>query len=436
MSISPALGLVSAFLVLECACTVPRPGPRDPVARWIAEAAVPARPSSAEFERFFRRLDGVRVFGLGEATHGQHEAFELKREISMHLVREHGVRLVAYEAPSTSARATEAYVQGESEDLDAAVKGLGMLIWVIEENAAFLRELRQWNLGVEPVARVHFVGIDVQDPNAAAQRLAELAPDATELVAAARAIADELGPAVSKLWSGEIDDYEALARRAKELSDQLGARTDLPPEARVRIAELRNGVEMFRSPGGRDRALAEMMLAQLERAGPDVRAVVWAHNVHVMRAPLSYLASDELALGGHLSAALGERYYALGFAFGEGEFQANDRDESGAWGFRRYRLGAPPAGSLEASFVAAGRGDCLLDLRSAPSDGAVGAWLSSGHGQRWFGGYGIAADLAARDGDVSRLLPTTPRAEYDGLVFLARTTAATPRDSARILRAE
>lgn len=432
MAFSRELVRSSRLLVLLAACAAPAAKTRSPVAGWIAEAAVPAKPKSSKFERFCAALDGVRVIGLGEATHGQHEAFELKRELTLHWVREHGVRLVAYEATATRARATAAYVQGESDDLDAAVKGLGMLIWAIEENATFLRELREWNLGVEPSERVRFVGIDVQDPSAAAERLAELLPDEAEMLAAARAIAAELGPAVSKLWSGEIEDYESLSKRTGELVERLGARADLPSEARVRLTEFRHGVEMFRSPGGRDLALAKLLLAELDAAGPDTRAVVWAHNGHVTRAPLSYLASDELAMGGHLGAALGEQYYALGFLFGEGEFQANDRDEAGAWGFRRYRVGPPPVGALEAPFVEAGRGDCVVDLRGAPRTGEVAQWLETGHGQRWYGGYAIAPDYAEAARDVNRLLPTTPRADYDGLAFLARTSAATPRDPTRI----
>ncbi|MCK6448687.1 MAG: erythromycin esterase family protein [Planctomycetes bacterium] len=432
MAFPREFGRSLALLVLVSACAAPAVESRSPVARWIAEAAVPAKPKSSKFERFCATLDGVRVIGLGEATHGQRESFELKRELTLHFVREHGVRLIAYEATATRARATEAYVQGESDDLDAAVKGLGMLIWAIEENATFLRELREWNLDVEPAERAHFVGIDVQDPSAAVERLAELVPDEAEALAEARSIAAELGAAVSKLWSGEIEDYESLATRTGALVDRLGARADLPSEARVRLTEFRLGVEMFRSPGGRDLALAKMLLAELDAAGPGTRAVVWAHNGHVTRAPLSYLASDELAMGGHLGAALGEGYYALGFLFGEGEFQANDRDEAGAWGFRRYRIGPPPSGALEAPFVEADRGDCVVDLRGAPKSGAVAQWLETGHGQRWFGGYNVAPDYAEAASDVNRLLPTTPRADYDGLAFLARTTAATPRDPTRI----
>jgi erythromycin esterase len=429
------LAFAACFVSLGFACSAPQP--KGAVAAWIADSAAPADPKSAAFAPFSARLRDVRVVGLGEATHGQHESFEKKRELTMHLVRELGFRWVAYEASATRARATEAYVQGEHDDLDAAMKGLGMLIWNVEENATFLRELREFNAQRPEGDRVHFVGIDVQDAAATSARLAELLASQPELAARATEVAAQLEPAAAKLWSGDLEDYERVVAAATTLRDDVeracAARPDLGAECRVRAGELRLGVELFRTPGGRDAALAKTLLAELDRVGPAARAVVWAHDGHVMRSPLRYLESDELAMGGHLAAALGDGYYALGFLFGEGEFQANDRDANGAWGFRRYVLGPPPPGSLEAPFVEAGARDVVIDLRTAPRDGAIGAWLEAGHGQRWYGGYGIAADWAEVARDATRLLPTFPRADYDGLLFLGRTRAASPRDPARIL---
>ncbi|MBI5431266.1 MAG: erythromycin esterase family protein [Planctomycetes bacterium] len=422
-----------ALLLTACAA----PMPKSDVADWLEHHGVPTDFDDGDFEAFDKLFDRVRVVGLGEATHGQHESFELKRELTLHLIEEHGFRWVAFEASSTRARATEEFVQGRSDDLAAAMKGLGMLIWDVEENAKLLRDLRAWNRGAKASERVHFVGIDVQDPPAAARRIAELLPAHPELGARAIELAEQLEPAVSKLWSGELEDYERVAAATQAWTDELAAvRASTPApevELELRATELRLGFEMFRSQGGRDRAMAEMLLAALARAGPDARAVVWAHNGHVMRSPLRYLESDELAMGGHLGAALDDDYYAFGFLFGSGGFQANDRDAAGAWGFRRYELGPPPPGSLEAPFVEADRGDFLVDLRIAPSNGPIGEWFGAGHGQRWFGGYNVAPDYAEQAKEASRLPPTFPRADFDGLVFLARTTAALPRDPTRIL---
>jgi erythromycin esterase len=179
--------------------------------------------------------------------------------------------------------------------------------------------------------------------------------------------------------------------------------------------------------------MAEMLLLETAQLGQGERAVLWAHNGHVTRSPLRYLSVDEPGIGGHAAARIGDAYYALGFAFGEGGFQANARDGDGRFGFRRYSLSAPPAGSLESVLVAARAGDWLVDLRSAPRSGPASEWLSRDHGLRWFGGYGVPDDCDEQSRDVASLPRTNLRADYGGLVFLARTTPAMPRDTASIL---
>ncbi|MBL8693081.1 MAG: erythromycin esterase family protein [Planctomycetes bacterium] len=415
-----------AALVMACAA---RP-PMSPVAQWIAADAVDAERVGRDLGPIDARFAEARVVGLGEATHGQHEAFELKRRLTLDLIRRHGFRLVAYEASAARALACEEFIQGRSDNIEGAIAGLGMLIWNVEENETLLRDLRRWNEEAAPAERVHFVGIDVQDPTAAAQRLRVLmASPAAELAARVEALPARIEPAVAKLWSGDAAEYLSVSAEAAAIAAAVAElRVPIAPEAALRATELRHSVEMFRSPGGRDRAMAEMLLCALDAAGEATKAVVWAHNQHVTKAPLRYLGSEELAMGGHLAAALGERYYSLGFLFGEGEFHANASDPAtGAWRFERYRLGPPPEESLEAPFAEARMEESILDLRAAPRLGAVGLWLDGAHGQRWFGGYNIPPDYAQAASDARRLPPTHPRGDYDGLVYLPRTTAAQPR---------
>jgi erythromycin esterase len=432
-SLSPrrVVSLSALFLVAACAA----PAPKDDVVAWLRANAVATQGRDA-FRGFDEIFERSRVVGLGEATHGQHESFELKRELTLHLVRNHGYRLIAFEAGATRARIRDEYLAGRNDDLEGALSGLGML-FRIDENAALLTELRAWNAKAGPEDQVHLVGVDPGDIGGATKRLTTLLEGvAPELAARATALASEVQPAAAKLASGDRVDYERVNVSAIALAGQVdalcGARKEVPAEAALRATELRWGVAALGSNGGRDHAMAEMLLATLATSAPKTRAVLWAHNGHVFHAPLRYMESDELATGGHLAAALGKDYYALGFLFGAGGFQALDRNEAGVYGYRRHAIGAPPPGSLEAPFVEAARGDFLVDLRSGPKGGKIGAWLDEGHGQRWFGGLVGPEEIANASGDASTLLPTYPRADFDGLIFLERTTPASPRDPSRI----
>lgn len=399
------------------------------VEQWLQASAVRLHDTA----RVASMLANAHVIGLGEATHGQHEAFELKRHLTMELVLHHGYRTVAYESSASMARACDDYVQGRTADRAAAIRWFGMLIWQVEENAALLDDLREWNAAAAPKDRVRFIGFDAQDGYAVAERISELVADSA-LAARVHGLVEAAGPAMQLLFQGDRTAFEALSADLKALEAELLLATlnniTERTELHLRMLELRSFITMYGTPGGRDKAMAELLLSQL---GPDERCVAWAHNAHVKRSALDYLGTDELAMGGHVARALNKNYYALGFTFGAGGFQANAPDSTGRWGFKRYHHTAPATGSLEEQLAATGLGDFVVDLRTAPADTAVHRWLHTGHGQRWWGGYQVPDDCDERTRDASQLMPMTPANDFDGLVFFVRTTAAVPVDKSRIL---
>jgi erythromycin esterase len=396
------------------------PAPQDSeraVVEWLRASAISLPDEDPVPSAIDKVLAEARVVGLGEATHGQHESFELKRKLTMHLVRKLGFRIVAYEASGATARACDDYVAGRSADASAALKGLGMMIWMNQENAALLDDLRAWNAAAAPKDRVRFFGVDVQDSVATADRLhALLAAPAPELAARAQ----PFGERIETLRT----DVE---RAQKEITSKSSSA--VAEEALSRARDLSRCMSAARMAPGRDQAMAEVLLEELARDGDSSRAVLWAHNGHVTKGPLRYMQVEDPGMGGVLRKTLGDRYYAVGFLFGAGEFGALANDPERGWGFRSYTIGEAPAGSFEAPFAAAKLDTAFLDLRGAPSTGPLARWLDEGHGQRWFGGYGIPSDVEATSRDVATLQATFARVDFDGLVYIARTTASRPASS-------
>lgn len=313
------------------------------------------------------------------------------------------------------------------------MRWFGMLIWQVEENAALLDDLREWNAAAAPKDRVRFIGFDAQDGYAVADRISELVADSA-LAARVHGLVEGSGPAMQQLFQGDRAAFEGLSAALDSLEVDVlmrmpGSMTERN-ELHLRMMELRAFITMYGTSGGRDKAMAELLLAQL---GPAEKCVAWAHNGHVKRSALDYLGTEELAMGGHLALALNNDYYALGFTFGAGDFQANAPDSTGRWGFKRYHHTAPATGSLEEQLAATGLGDFVVDLRTAPADTAVQRWLHTGHGQRWWGGYQVPDDCDERTRDASQLMQMTPANDFDGLVFFLRTTAAVPVDRSRII---
>lgn len=406
------------------------------VSDWLRTSTIPLPAEGRMPAAVDSVFAGVRVLGLGEATHGQHESFELKRRLTMHLVREQGFRLVAYEASSSRARACDDYVSGRSSDLKAAMSGLGMMIWNVKENEALLEDLRAWNAAAAPADRVRFVGVDVQDADAAARRLHDLLlkPE-PELAAQALLLGPRMETARDALYRGQAAEFDALWAEIEQLRAALQERHAtlatstsriVADEALSRGRELTRFMSAARVPSGRDRAMAETLLEELAQAGEHSRAVLWAHNGHITIGPLRYLNVSDPGMGGVLRANLGDAYYAAGFLFGEGAFNALARDPERGWEFRSYTLSAAPPQSLEAPFLAARLATSFVNLRNSPRAGEVSDWLDGAHGQRWFGGYGVPDDAEAQTRDAANLMKTSPRQDYDGLIYLPKTTPSRP----------
>jgi erythromycin esterase len=408
------------------------------VVNWLSHSAVPLTETTDQFGSLEKVFAAARIIALGEATHGQHESFAIKRRLTMHLIRRHGIRLVAYEASSSQMIQANQYVLGKTDDWQLAMRGFGMLIWQIEENRQLLEDLRAWNLQAPAGQQVQIIGFDAQDGTAALDRLSELMPSPDlqtlarlrTMVTTAQEALTEFNRGKPSLWEGtakEIDDIEQWLQKRGPAS---GSQQD---EYRLRVQEYLWSLRMYSSRGGRDRAMADLLRQQLDTAGSPTRCVLWAHNGHVQRTPLAYLGTTDLAMGGHLAEEFGSDYFAIGFAFGQGEFQANAQTNSGQWGFRRYQLSAAPVGSLEWTLGQTGHSVFLVNLREAPAEEPIRTWLAAPQGQRWFGGYGVPDDCDALTRDAAKLLPTTPGKDYDGLIYIDHTRAAVPLDPSRVI---
>lgn len=428
-------GMDSAFTrVVGKAYVPPRP-PHADVQHWLRTSAVALGAPNA-FTRMDAALAGVRVVALGEATHGQHEAFELKSAWTMHLVRNKGFRFVAYEASASKARLCEDYIAGRGNDRRAAMRGFDMLIWDVEENAALLDDLRAWNQAAGPDDQVHFFGVDAQDGHAVEARMIELLDTHPDLSARIKLIRPRAEAAVQAHFQGDRRMLDSVLVEVGELRADIQRATATDPRQAhlaVHTQELVAYLTQYGSPGGRDRAMGELLLLQLAQHDSSERCVFWAHNAHVQKSALTYLNSEELASGGHLRAALGDAFYSVGFTFGIGTFQATAQRPSGGHGFKRYTHKHIVEGSLEWQLGNVNNEDHFIDLRHAPKDTAVEQWLTTGHGFRWWGGYMVPDDVDAATMDLDQMNRMYPITDFDGLVYLAKTTAARPVDAGRII---
>ncbi|MDQ4021642.1 MAG: erythromycin esterase family protein [Actinomycetota bacterium] len=116
-----------------------------------------------DLARWGERLGGVRVVGLGEATHGSREFFTLKHRLIEYLVTQQGFTVFALEADRDRCGALDAYVTTGEGDAVQGLRDVGYWTWNTQEVLALLIWLRGHNATVSAGRAVRVVGVDPSD---------------------------------------------------------------------------------------------------------------------------------------------------------------------------------------------------------------------------------------------------------------------------------
>ena len=394
-------------------------------------AAIDAQTPMAPFDELAGR---VRVIGLGEATHGSRELADLRLALTERLVEKHGYRIIALEQSGARLRGLLPYVNGEVP-MSPAVSGLLNRGWIGRRAVAELVEWsRRWNLA-HPGDRVRLVGVDAQDFTPEIDSLGDFlakaygsdiaarwTPARTEFLAADRqssVFGNSDISAVTRAFA--VEAYGMLEHDAPLLRKRFdAAAVEQAMETARDLAQFAdyNGNGSGAVNHNRDWYMAVNVLRALDRAGPDERAVYWAHNAHV-----ATTASRYQPTGTVLRSALGCGYAAIGTSFGEGSFIAqipgdpeNDIAQSS--------LPEAEEETIDGVLAELGGAGAFAAWPCGTGTTAVPEWLAQPRPMRWVGG------LFAPGGTPSTATRAfTLTADFDGVFHLPRVTAeAVPAD--------
>jgi erythromycin esterase len=392
------------------------------VTAWLRANAMPLDDLAA----LRARLKDARIVAMGEATHATHEFQTMKLRTLRMLVEELGFTVFAIESPWAIAPDADDYVQGRSDDLDAAVRH-GYDWWRTEEFVELLRWMRAYNLDPAHPKKVKFAGFDIRGFEVLERRVLEYLERVNEprRAAAARMFA-ELGP-VSELPSYQdapeelhrriVDGLAAVLRRFDEAKDDYVRQTGEMEWALARQSvvvlqqsEAKGRLPEFEGTASRDRAMAENVKWIVDHEPAGTKVMLWAHNGHV---------SDQSSLYPSMGWFLRERYGSsmaiVGFVFGEGSFRAKDRGAE-----RTFTVGPPVRGSLDATLGGIGLPLFAVDLRGT-MPGVVAEWFAAPHRSRQIGGAYTedTAPIYWQNVEASKA--------FDILIYVGKTTGTRPR---------
>ncbi|HSB53095.1 MAG TPA: erythromycin esterase family protein [Gemmatimonadales bacterium] len=347
-----------------------------------------------DFDPLLRRAAGASVVLLGEASHGTHEFYRVRAEITKRLIREHGFSAVAVEADWPDAYRVNRFVRGRpgDEDSEEALGGFRRFpqwMWRNADVLDFVGWLRAHNETLSgPDAGVGFYGLDLYSLHTSMAAVIEylhlVDPAAAERAARRYSCFDHFGqdpqeygyaataglsPSCEREVLSQLVELRAAATEYARRDGRV-APDDLffaERNAQVVATAERYYREMFLSHAGswnlRDRHMAETLealLRFLESRGRAPRVVVWAHNSHQGDARATELSHrGEVTLGQLARERWGERALLVGFTTWTGSVTA-----ASDWGGPVERKGVRPAlaDSYEALFHGAGGFNFYLDL--------------------------------------------------------------------------
>lgn len=400
-------------------------------------------------------LTDVRVVALGEATHGTREFFRLKHRLIRFLVEQLDYRLVALEANFAETLAIDDYVVHGRGDAKGALEGTRFWTWNTEEVLALIEWLREFNADRPLDDRVRFYGIDAQftagPAEALADFLADRDPDCLECQCETLGMLAEDGVAdyrnggddgndeddSNDAREGYFADADALVDALDDWFDERstedsGADGDEFALHRRHLRTLGQAVEYHQlqyedddeaALKHRDRAMADNLTWILDRESRD-RIAVWAHDEHVQRGSRNSHLGTGPAMGSHLAERYGDDYYAVGFDFAGGEFQAIGPADDGGRELRTCSLGPPPEDAATRLFAAVDDPRWFVDFDAVTTaDDRLAEWFEAERTVRSVGAIYDPDEEHDRNHDSYRL----PSA-FDGLVFVQETSQARPLD--------
>src|SRR6516165_7169324 len=85
----------------------------------VSKAAQPLRGAADDYDSLLEFVGSARFVLIGEASHGTHEFYRERAQITKRLIREKGFDAVAVEADWPDAYRVNRYVRGEGQDAEA-----------------------------------------------------------------------------------------------------------------------------------------------------------------------------------------------------------------------------------------------------------------------------------------------------------------------------
>lgn len=269
--------------------------------------------------------EGTRIVALGEATHGNREFQQSKREVFEILSEKNDIRALVIEGDFGGCSIINDYIQGGDGDEREMTKLLGYRLYRTDDMLELIRWMRDHNASAADDHKVRLYGMDIQSSifnvsflkefyaKAAPERAAEISGDledffgteedgydpsrADEIIAYTDALAEDL--------ADNADAYAAATGRDRHFRACLAAEA---LKRYINYREKENFSHKYRDGSMKD--LTDRILAfEEEEHGSEL--MIACHNGHMTKNQ----SSNFTFLGKYLYEELKDAYFAIGTDF-------------------------------------------------------------------------------------------------------------------------
>ena len=312
------------------------------------DAVHPMRGELSDYDELIERATAARFVLIGEASHGTHEFYRERAEITKRLIAEAGFTAVAVEADWPDAYRVNRFVRGVGDDTSAEAalsdfRRFPVWMWRNTEVAEFVTLLREYNDALAVgAAKVGFYGLDLYSlytsMEAVVDYLEGVDAEAAQRARERYACFEQFGrdPQVYAYEAGmagaepceqqavmQLLELRETAAETAGRDRRIDADGHFFAEQNARLVV--NAEEYYRSMfragtsswNLRDRHMAETLeelVAHLERTSGPTKVVVWAHNSHLGDQRATELAqAGQLNLGQLVRERHGDETLLVGF---------------------------------------------------------------------------------------------------------------------------
>lgn len=367
--------------------------PADLPAILRANAEQLPAPDSLNFADAFDRFGDARIVLLGEATHGTHEFYTARAQITRRLIERHGFNIVAVEGDWPDVARIDDYVRHNAPRPHSGepFTRFPTWMWRNQEVLAFADWLRGHNSALPETERTGMWGLDVyslrESIHAVIAYLDQHSPDDAEdarrrygCLTPWQDEPQHYGRAVKYAGMAKCEDAMVaqlnalLAKRMELIAHDGESYFDAEQNARIVRAAEQYYRAMYSGAAEswnlRDRHMFDTLQVLMAHR-KDARAVVWAHNSHVGNAAATAMGwQGEFNIGELVRKSYGDQAVLVGFGTDRGTVAA-----ASDWGANMHVMKVLPArdDSWEAAFRRTGYARSLTDWRGGTKKELVGA---------------------------------------------------------------